>query len=140
MMLQALTEVLQRRRTEGWVGGGSVRDLELGRSSPDLDLVVAADAATVAREAARLLKVPCFALSERHSAYRVMGCDGHIDVAALRGKGIVDDLAERDFTVNAMAIPLSEGDTVDPFGGLLIFGKAVLLPFRIICLWMILFG
>ena len=98
--------------------GGSVRDRELGRYSPDLDLAVADDAAAVAREIAGTLKVPWFVLSERHPAYRVMGREGHVDVAALRGAGIADDLAERDFTVNAMAVSLDGSEVVDPFDGL----------------------
>jgi tRNA nucleotidyltransferase/poly(A) polymerase len=43
-----------------------------------------------------------------------------VDVTARRGGDIVADLGERDFTVNAMAIPVAgpEDDVVDPFGGL----------------------
>ncbi len=47
-----------------------------------------------------------------------MGGQGHIDVAGIRGADIVDDLAQRDFTINAMAVPVGAGDLVDPFGGL----------------------
>jgi poly(A) polymerase len=39
-------------------------------------------------------------------------------VAAVRGGGIHADLALRDFTVNAMAVPLTAKDLIDPFGGL----------------------
>ncbi len=118
MMLRTVAEILRRKQTEGWLVGGSVRDRELGRYSPDLDVAVAGDAAAVAKEIAGSLDAPWFALSERHMAYRVMGDEGHVDVAALRGSGIVDDLAERDFTVNAMAIPVGGEGLVDPFGGM----------------------
>lgn len=117
-MLQAVADILRRRRIQGWLVGGSVRDRELGRYSPDLDIVVADDAAGVAAELAGELGIPWFALSERHGAYRVMGRDGRVDVAALRGDGIVADLGERDFTVNAMAVPIAGKGLVDPFGGL----------------------
>jgi poly(A) polymerase len=118
MMLRAVADILRRRRTEGWLVGGSVRDRYLGRYSPDLDVVVADDPADVARQLAIRLSSPWFALSARHGAYRVMGPDGHVDVALMRGAGIVDDLAQRDFTINAMALPLGEGTLVDPFLGL----------------------
>lgn len=118
MMLQVVADILRRRQCEGWLVGGSVRDRELGRYSPDLDVVVAADPAGVAQQVAVRLASPWFALSARHGAYRVMGPEGHVDVAAMRGAGIVDDLAERDFTVNAMAMPLGDGTIVDPLGGL----------------------
>ena len=119
--------------SEGWLVGGSVRDRMLGRYSPDLDVVVADDASAVARQVASALQAPWFALSERYPTYRVLGSDGHVDIAALRGGSILADLAQRDFTVNAMAVPvaaaalapgaggpagLPDGDVlVDPFGG-----------------------
>jgi hypothetical protein len=118
MMLKVVADILLRRRTEGWLVGGSVRDRELGRCSPDLDVVVAGDPAGVAGELAARLAAPWFALSARHGAYRVLGPDGHVDVAAMRGASILDDLARRDFTINAMAVPLVQGVTIDPFGGL----------------------
>lgn len=128
MMLQAVAGILRNRGVEGWLVGGSVRDRELGRDSPDLDVVVAGDAAAVAKEVAAALQAPWFVLSERHTTYRVMGPGGHVDVAAARGGGIHDDLGERDFTVNAMALPIRDGliesgpadpgTLIDPFGGL----------------------
>jgi poly(A) polymerase len=117
-MLRAVTEVLRRRGTAGWLVGGSVRDRELGRFSPDVDVAVMDDAAAVAKEIAAALGSPWFALSERHPAYRVLGPGGYVDVAAVRGGGIMADLALRDFTVNAMAVPLAGADLLDPFGGL----------------------
>lgn len=118
-MLQALQTVLERRGSEGWSVGGTVRDRLLGRSSLDHDVVVADDPAEVARQLAALLRAPWFPLSTRHGAYRVLGREAQVDVAALRGEGILDDLALRDFTINAMALPLGEGfeGIIDPFGG-----------------------
>jgi len=132
-MLQAVADILRNHGVEGWLVGGSVRDRELGRRSPDVDVVVAGDAAAVAEALATALKAPWFALSERHLTYRVIGRGGHVDVAAARGGGILQDLAERDFTVNAMALPIrpvpaAAGRTeaepvdrdalIDPFDGL----------------------
>jgi len=117
MMLEAVADTLWRRRTEGWLVGGTVRDREWGFRSPDLDVVVADDPAAVAREIAGRLASPWFALSARHGAYRVMGGQGHVDVAGLRGADIVDDLAQRDFTINAMAVPVGIDGLIDPFDG-----------------------
>ncbi len=127
-MLNAVAEILTRRRSAGWLVGGSVRDRMMGRSSPDLDVAVADNAAAVAREVAGALHAPWFALSERHPAFRVLGPEGYVDVAAVRGGGIEADLALRDFTVNAMAVPVampaavpvatpSEDGLIDPFDG-----------------------
>ena len=121
-MLAAVAAVLRGHGAEGWLVGGSVRDLRLGRESPDIDVVVTGDARAIARDVARELGLPWFALSERHGAFRVVGEQAHVDVAALRGGSIEADLAERDFTVNAMAMAVGAegrlGDLVDPFGGL----------------------
>lgn len=122
-MLEAVNDILRRRGIEGWLVGGSVRDRRLGRESPDLDIVVTSDPAAVAAEMAAALRVPWFTLSERHPAYRVVGREGHADVVEARGGSILEDLAERDFTINAMALPIGDGPArlhqlIDPFGGM----------------------
>ena len=116
--LAATAAVVRAQGAEGWLVGGSVRDRELGRFSPDLDVVVTGDAYAVARGLSRALDLPWFALSQKHGAFRVVGESVHVDVAAVRGGGILADLGERDFTINAMALPLEGGELIDPFGGL----------------------
>jgi Poly A polymerase head domain/Probable RNA and SrmB- binding site of polymerase A len=116
-MLGTVVRVLASRGARGWLVGGSVRDRQLGRYSPDLDLVVDGDAASVAIHIAGALHLPWFALSERHGTFRVVGGEGHVDVATMREGSILADLALRDFTINAMAVPVGGGDLVDPFGG-----------------------
>jgi tRNA nucleotidyltransferase (CCA-adding enzyme) len=41
-----------------------------------------------------------------------------IDIAAIEGTSIEQDLARRDFTVNAVAVGLAGKDWIDPFGGM----------------------
>lgn len=108
--------------------GGAVRDLLLGRGRADIDLVVEGDAAALARG----LGVDAVA-HERFATAKVR-LDGHeLDIAAARAEtyprpgalpevrpaaGIAADLARRDFTINAMAVPLEEGaELIDPHGG-----------------------
>jgi poly(A) polymerase len=102
-----------------WVVGGAVRDAVLGRPVGDLDLAIAGDPREVARAVAATLRRPAFELSAEFGTWRVAG-DGvpHIDVTALRGESIEADLAARDFTVGAIAVPLGGGEAVDPFDGL----------------------
>jgi poly(A) polymerase len=117
-MLQTVAAVLRERGVSGWLVGGTVRDRELCRYSPDLDVAVTGDAAGVAADVAHALRASWFALSERHRAFRVVVGPAHVDLATVRGGGILADLALRDFTVNAMASPLEGGGLIDPFGGL----------------------
>jgi tRNA nucleotidyltransferase/poly(A) polymerase len=101
---------------EAWIVGGAVRDELLGRPVVDLD-IACGDPLRAARAYARQSGGAPFPLSERHGAWRVALDEGRtVDFTPLRGT-IEDDLATRDFTVNAIAVPLSGGEAVDPFGG-----------------------
>ncbi|MGZ5336638.1 MAG: HD domain-containing protein [Solirubrobacterales bacterium] len=105
--------------TEAWIVGGAVRDAALGREVTDLDLAVAGGEEAAARSIAGR-RGHAFQLSERFATWRAVSREQgwHADVAALRGGSIEADLAERDFTVNAAAVPLAGGDPVDPRGAL----------------------
>jgi poly(A) polymerase len=104
--------------TPAWVVGGAVRDRLLGRPTIDLDLVVVGDPSAQARVLARAWGGSAFRLSEQHAAWRVLAPDGtwHVDVMPLDA-GIDEDLARRDFTINAIAQPLEGGPLLDPHGG-----------------------
>ncbi|MEX0673356.1 MAG: hypothetical protein WD067_01200 [Gaiellaceae bacterium] len=104
------------RGEEAWVVGGAIRDELLGRPVVDLD-VACRDPEAAARAYARAGGGAPFSLSDRWGAWRVALEDGRtVDFTLLR-EGIEDDLATRDFTVNAIAAPVGGGDHVDPFGG-----------------------
>jgi poly(A) polymerase len=102
-----------------WIVGGALRDELLGRPVHDVDLAVEGDPERAARETAAQLGGPVFRLSEAFGAWRVIDRRGGrvFDFSALQGQTIEEDLARRDFTVNAMARPREGGDLIDPFGG-----------------------
>jgi hypothetical protein len=101
---------------EAYVVGGAVRDELLGRPVVDLD-VATHDPEVAARIYAGLAKAALFPLSERHGAWRVAFRDGStVDFTPLRG-GIEDDLRTRDFTINAIAMPVAGGERIDPLEG-----------------------
>jgi hypothetical protein len=101
---------------EAYVVGGAVRDELLGRPVVDVD-VATPDPEVAARIYAGLSKGALFPLSERHGAWRVAFSDGTtVDFTPLRG-GIEDDLRTRDFTINAIAVPVAGGERIDPLGG-----------------------
>jgi poly(A) polymerase len=111
-----------------WVAGGAVRDAALGRDVVDLDLAVAGDPAAAAKAVAREGGGHSFELSAEFATWRVAAADGswQIDVTALRGETIEADLAERDFTIGAVAVPISGDEPIDPFGGLADLDRRVL--------------
>ena len=102
---------------EAWVVGGAVRDRLLGRPVIDLD-VACKDPRGSAHRFAQRYGGAAFPLSERHGAWRVAsaGSPVTVDFTPL-DSGIDADLATRDFTFNAMALPLEGGEPRDPYGG-----------------------
>jgi poly(A) polymerase len=103
-----------------WIVGGAVRDELLGRPTADLDLVVDGDVRALAKALSRAAGGPAFELSDAFGAWRIVG-PGHrwqVDLMRLQGATLAEDLAKRDFTINAMARPLDGGEVVDPHGGL----------------------
>jgi tRNA nucleotidyltransferase (CCA-adding enzyme) len=108
--------------------GGAVRDLLLARGRSDIDLVVIGDAAALG---AALGAEPTE--HERFATAKVR-LEGHeVDIATARsetyprpgslpevepGADVETDLRRRDFTINAIAIPLAgEPGLIDPYGG-----------------------
>jgi tRNA nucleotidyltransferase/poly(A) polymerase len=98
--------------------GGAARDLLLGRSVPEVDAAVSADAEGIARAMESAGFGRAVALSP--AAPRVFRVAGkrEVDLAEIEGASIDEDLKRRDFTVNAMAFDLGERRWLDPFGGL----------------------
>jgi tRNA nucleotidyltransferase/poly(A) polymerase len=104
--------------------GGALRDLLLGRSPADLDIVAAAEARQLAEAIAARLQGSAFALDEPRAQYRVVLPAGvparHVDVSSF-DTDLATDLAGRDFTVDAMAARIepdgSLTELIDPFAG-----------------------
>ncbi|HYG95538.1 MAG TPA: HD domain-containing protein [Solirubrobacterales bacterium] len=103
-----------------WIVGGAVRDAALGQEVADLDLAVAGDPGAVARAIGAGLDEHAFELSAEFGTWRVVSRrrGWQVDVTVLRGDGIEADLAARDFTIGAVAVPLGAGEPIDPFAGL----------------------
>lgn len=126
----SLVQLLDRLRPvlpvpgQVWVVGGAVRDDLLGREILDLDFAVQGDARRLSRAVADKLSAKYYELDRERDAGRVVFPPGDypprtLDFAALRGASIEQDLASRDFTVNAMARGLAAPeDLLDPLGGL----------------------
>jgi putative nucleotidyltransferase with HDIG domain len=111
-----------------WIVGGAVRDAALGEEVRDLDLAVAGDPKPVARAIAAELGDHAFELSAEFQTWRVVSRrhGWQVDLTALRGDGIEADLADRDFTIGAVAVPLGEGEAIDPYAGLVDLDRRIL--------------
>jgi poly(A) polymerase len=103
-----------------WIVGGAIRDALLGQPVADADLAVERGREEeAARAIARVAGGSAFTLSEEFATWRAVApTDGwHVDVSGLRAESIEADLRARDFTVNAIAVPLAGGEPIDPTGG-----------------------
>jgi putative nucleotidyltransferase with HDIG domain len=116
------------RRSAPVLVGGVVRDAWLARApsfgSTDLDLAVPVGALELARKVAGRLGGAFVPLDAERGTARVIASGVRIDVADWRAPTLEADLFARDYTVNALAVPvrrlLREGRAavIDPTGGL----------------------
>ncbi|MSP79323.1 MAG: CCA tRNA nucleotidyltransferase [Dehalococcoidia bacterium] len=131
--LQNAGAIASRTGTPLFLVGGSVRDLLLGRPMLDLDLVAEGDVAALVAKLAVELNGQVASRSQ-FDTFKLKTPMGTVDVAAARTEtyaqpgalptvkpgSLADDLARRDFTINALAAHLSPatfGSMVDAHGG-----------------------
>ena len=113
-----------------YVVGGTVRDVLLGREARDLDLAVDREAMAFARRVAAAFDAHFVELDDVNVVARVVMPRGHdaavdyVDVAQLQGT-LEQDLQRRDFTIDALAVPLGQARVIDLGGGLADLGARV---------------
>jgi len=130
-VLISLAEFAAQENAQLYLVGGTVRDLILGKEVEDLDFAVAGNAFDFARKFADAAGASFVPLDEERDTVRVVFSKGrfqncpYMDFSGIRGANITEDLAVRDFTINAMAVDLSqivntsahEVEVIDPWGG-----------------------
>lgn len=133
-ILELAARVGTRNKTKVFCAGGFVRDILLNVCNFDIDLTVEGDCLSFAKAFADELKGN-FVFYKLFNTATVVSKDyGKVDMAMARKEhyqqpaalpkvepgSIEDDLARRDFTINAMAISLNgnkRGALIDPFKG-----------------------
>jgi poly(A) polymerase len=122
--LAKIAHLLNIRKKQGYIVGGFIRDWLLGRKTNDIDIAVNDDAITIAREVAGEIGGKFILLDDVNDIARVVMVEGeqpektsqsreshrgewHFDFSPFIGD-IETDLARRDFTINAMALELSQ--------------------------------
>jgi poly(A) polymerase len=122
--LAKISHLLAIQKKQGYLVGGFVRDWLLERKTNDIDIAVSVDAITIAREVAEEIGGKFVLLDDVNNIARVVviedeqprvtsqnqelrGAEWHFDFSPFTGD-IESDLARRDFTINAMALELSQ--------------------------------
>ncbi len=118
-----IAELFASLSEEIYIVGGAVRDTLLQRPLKDIDLTTSGDGLILARKIANHFQGDFFPLDTERSVGRALinTLDGRLtlDVAKFRGLTLLDDLTDRDFTLNAMAVDLRGGlaELIDPLKG-----------------------
>jgi len=122
--LAKISDLLDIQNKQGYIVGGFIRDWLLERKTNDIDIAVSGDAITIAREVAGETGGKFVLLDDINEVARVVviedkqttgtsqnqephGVEWHFDFSPFTGD-IEMDLARRDFTINAMALELSQ--------------------------------
>ena len=116
LLLTKVSHFLVEQNIESYVVGGLVRDVLLGRDTADIDIAVASDALEIAPKVAATLGGKYVLLDKVNRVGRVVLVDkgtpsakAHLELDFSTFKGSIEqDLARRDFTIDAMAIELRQ--------------------------------
>ena len=142
-----LARAFAARGQELWLVGGIVRDVLLGRGRYDLDCATSA-APDVTREIGLIAEPD--SVYDVGAAYGTIGFvftapnepDVTVEITTFRGEmyptedrhpvvshgvSLREDLARRDFTINALALNPLNGRLLDPFGGIVDLHRRVIV-------------
>jgi tRNA nucleotidyltransferase (CCA-adding enzyme) len=130
-----IATTLERAGYSTWCVGGAIRDALLGSSREDVDLATAATPREVQAIFKRTVPVglkfgTVGVLDRRRHLHEVttfrkdVATDGRHAVVAF-GASLEEDLARRDFTINAIAYHPLTHQWRDPFGGMADLGRRV---------------
>jgi poly(A) polymerase len=124
--VKAIREIARQLSTPIYLVGGALRDALLGFSSKkDLDFIIAGCFDDIVSTFAGRVhgKVIPWDFGQTRVVFRQGDEAVSVDFSSCKGTGILDDLEERDFTINAMAVDTAQlrpdGDAaiIDPLAG-----------------------
>ena len=151
--MKAIEDYVRSLELDAYLVGGAVRDEHLGRESKDVDfLVPGVDSAGLRAALAPHGRVEELVVAGKPVGMRLYPRDRAIRALAPSGvefapprreqstgpgrhefeivvdpaAGVAEDLARRDFTINAMARRLEGGELVDPHGGRIDLDRRIL--------------
>jgi len=123
-VLAKISQSLTTQKKQGYLVGGFIRDRFLKRQTNDIDIAVSGNAISIARKVAKEIGGKFVLLDDTNNVARVVVIEEerpaktardpephvgewHFDFSSFAGD-IRSDLARRDFTINAMAVELSQ--------------------------------
>jgi len=127
-----LGHLFRERGLHLYLVGGTVRDQILGKATHDLDFTTDAPPERTREVLEAAIPTAIYSIGEKFGTIGATFDDVVVEITTFRteryqpgsrkpevryGTSLEEDLARRDFTINAMALDLATGALVDPFGG-----------------------
>ncbi len=147
-VLLGIGELADSAGVQAYVVGGYVRDRIMKTESKDIDVMVIGDSIAFSRDVERRLKGTGLVVFEKFRTAQMTIGDVKVEIVGARKESydtasrkphvqeatLEDDLARRDFTINAMAIGINKsksakykfGELVDPFDGVDALSKKII--------------
>ncbi len=128
---------------KSYLVGGAVRDIVLKKNIKDYDLVVQPDFFSTILQGFVDSKASVFCLDKARNYYRIITYPARkgqtrlqIDIISLEANDLKTDLSYRDFTINAIALPMKyfitgevyKDNFFDPFNGMVHLDQKFLAP------------
>jgi putative nucleotidyltransferase with HDIG domain len=134
-VFKVISKELENSGEKAFVIGGFVRDLILGNTSKDIDIVVQGDGTLFAQKIAKTLRVKKVSVFKNYGTAHFKYKDIDVEFVGARKESyseesrnpevapgtLEEDQFRRDFTINALAIDLHPekfGLLIDPFNGI----------------------
>ena len=105
--IKPVLEYLINTQETIYIVGGTLRDWLLNKESNDIDFIVINKVQDFVNQLSREFKIPRIVLDEERDIFRLIYKDLSLDFAKITAPNIIDDLKQRDLTINALALPLS---------------------------------
>ncbi len=131
-LLKAFIEFAEMKgiTVSSYLVGGTVRDILIGKELHDCDIAIKGDVFDAAKAFASKMQASFVELDKNFGIVRVVKNWHFIDFCRMHGDSIEADLSRRDFSINAMALPISSLDefqrkvpssqtvpVIDPYNG-----------------------
>lgn len=133
ILIKEIAKVAAKNKTNAYIVGGYVRDFILNIECNDFDIMVIGDAVKFAEQCAKHFKTKLSAIYKRFGTALLKYDNYKIEFSSARKESydkksrkpkiefadLKDDIERRDFTINAIAVPLNQLDKkIDLFNGL----------------------
>lgn len=118
-LIDFIKNIALMRNEEAYIVGGYVREKLIDKSNKieDIDIIYNGNVELLI-EIMKGEGYVFFPIKIEHGLYRYIDKELIIDICRMKGEDIKEDLGRRDFTINSIAIDLSNNELIDPFNGM----------------------